>query len=92
MNSEERQTMLTLADFLEEAHESEIDNNHSGDGPDCTYCDAIAAARRLLAFSEPVQPVEICSECGSSIPDVPGGSLVNRHHSESCSLHPSACE
>lgn len=28
-----------------------------------------------------------CDECGESIPDTPGGDLVNRHHAGTCSLH-----
>jgi hypothetical protein len=30
---------------------------------------------------------EHCDECGSLIPDEPGGSLVNSFHLESCSLY-----
>lgn len=29
----------------------------------------------------------ICDECGAEIPDLNGGSMVNKHHEKSCSLH-----
>lgn len=28
-----------------------------------------------------------CEECGRDIPEVDGGDLANRHHSDSCSLY-----
>ncbi len=28
-----------------------------------------------------------CEECGAFIPDVPGGSLANKYHADSCSLY-----
>jgi hypothetical protein len=30
---------------------------------------------------------DLCEECGAIIPNEDGGSLVNPHHKESCSLH-----
>ena len=30
---------------------------------------------------------ERCEECGVSVPDMPGGSLANRHHADGCSLY-----
>ena len=29
----------------------------------------------------------VCDECGTAIPDAPGGGLFNRHHEASCSLY-----
>ena len=43
------ETLELLADYLEESHEDEVGENHYGDGPDnCSYCQAIAEARRIL--------------------------------------------
>lgn len=30
---------------------------------------------------------ENCGECGHAIPNNAGGSIANKHHAESCSLH-----
>jgi hypothetical protein len=42
-----RDAMTTLADYLEESHREEIDNDHHGDTGPCSYCEAIAKARAL---------------------------------------------
>lgn len=46
----------------------------------------IRPTRELLEALFPVVPV--CDECGASIPNEDGGSLVNVHHNPSCSLFP----
>lgn len=36
-----------LANYLEETHQAELDDNHGGDGPEgCSYCAAIREARQ----------------------------------------------
>ena len=31
--------------------------------------------------------LDLCDECGNDIPVIKDGSIVNKHHKESCSLH-----
>lgn len=39
----------TLLSLLQEAHQAEVDDGHGGDNPkDCTYCQAISEAVKLL--------------------------------------------
>jgi len=38
-----------LVDDLTEAHEDELNSDHNGDGPDCSYCRNIARARAAIA-------------------------------------------
>jgi hypothetical protein len=38
-----------LLDCLLESHRDEIETDHHGDGPDCSYCDAIREARAALS-------------------------------------------
>lgn len=37
-----------LRDCLSESHQHEVDNNHFGDGPECSYCRAIKKADAIL--------------------------------------------
>jgi hypothetical protein len=39
----------TLIEDMAETHQEEIDSNHQGDGPDCSYCRDIASARAVIA-------------------------------------------
>jgi len=49
MTTKEINVLETLLDCFEESHETELNNDHYGDGPDgCSYCEAIADARRIL--------------------------------------------
>ena len=46
-----RASHQTLLEYLKEAHQPEIDAKHNGDDTDkhpCTYCQAIAAAERII--------------------------------------------
>jgi len=46
-----------LADYLEEAHEADVLDDHGGDDPaTCSYCRAIAGARAYLEATPPEQP------------------------------------
>ena len=38
-----------LVDDLTESHEDELNSDHSGDGPDCSYCRNIDRARAAIA-------------------------------------------
>lgn len=51
----------TLADYLAEAHQPDLDENHGGDdltACPCSYCDAIAEARQLVK-DEYLHPVQV---------------------------------
>lgn len=44
-----RETIKTLADYLEEEHRIEVERNHHGDKYPCSYCEAIKKARAIQA-------------------------------------------
>jgi hypothetical protein len=49
----------TLVEYLQEAHQDEIDDDHGGDDPGtCSYCRAIEAARELTG------PIRAATELG----------------------------
>ena len=41
------ETIRTLVEYLEEAHQDEIDKKHYGDKEPCSYCRAIREGTRL---------------------------------------------
>ena len=62
----DREILRTLANYLEETHREEIDNDHYGDDREqCSYCQAIKAARELLATK--TEPLKIVIEMTQSV-------------------------
>lgn len=62
MNKDERAIIEKLAEFLEEAHQKDIDDNHGDndleEGP-CSYCCAIEKATAIIEKHDSVTPPDV---------------------------------